>query len=674
MRIASDRPIVPANVPSYAPPPPLEPEPPAGGRGRGGRGGRGGGGGGRGRGSAAPALPQQGMPSCESGYTYPEPNNHRFVWGTCYAAHVATFDDVSGLVRSVSPWMHTLDSDPVGLKYRCQWSPPLAIDWFDNSVYFGCQVIFRTRDRGQTWDVISPDLSTGDPSRIQFSGGVTGDNLGQFYGAVISAIAPSRTEKGAVWVGTNDGKVWISRDEGKTWNDLTRNVNMPPWGIVRRIDASHFDPGTAYMAVDYHLVDNRDPFLFRTSDFGKTWTRIDAGLPKGHPLDYTLAVAENPHRRGMLFAGTGHAFFYSRDDGKTWTQFKENLPAAPVTWIEVPKNAAEVAVATYGRGLWILRNAWQLEQADTLDASAELQLYEPLPATRVANGGNAQFVFALTSAPSAPITMEVLDAGGTAISKTELQARTGMNLATWNLLHPAPAQPVLRSLPPDNPHIWEEGRWQGRERPVTHWGLGAQRWQPRAAPGRYTVRFTYNGRQYTQPFDVQRDVALPSSDDDLRASTDLQLEIVGAINDVVDKINRIEIMRMQVEDLRKQHAANQKLDAALAAIYKRMYDTELHYLSRTEMHSDDKWYVEKYRLYMNLVWLLAEVGGSGGDVAGGVGYRPTNASLGVFADLDQERAAAQPDFDKLMQEVAAFNKAHGRVLPPISDRLAAATQ
>ena len=111
------------------------------------------------------------MPSCESGYTYPEPNNHRFVWGTCYAAHVATYDEISGTRRSVSPWQHTLDSDPVGLKYRCQWSPPLAIDWFDNSVYFGCQVVFRTRDRGQSWEQISGDLSTGNPELIRFSGG-----------------------------------------------------------------------------------------------------------------------------------------------------------------------------------------------------------------------------------------------------------------------------------------------------------------------------------------------------------------------------------------------------------------------------------------------------------------------------------------------------------------------
>lgn len=609
------------------------------------------------------------MPSCESGYTYPEPNNSRFVWGTCYAAHVATFDEASGLRRSVSPWLHTLDSDPVGLKYRCQWSPPLAIDWFDNSVYFGCQMILRTKDRGQTWEELSPDLSTGDPSRIRFSGGVVGDNLGQFYGAVISAIAPSRTQQGVVWVGTNDGKVWISRDAGKGWTDLTRNVNMPPWGLVRRIDSSHFDAGTAYMAVDYHLMDNRDPFLFKTSDFGQTWTRIDGGLPKGHPLDYTLAIAENPHRRGMIFAGTGHGFFYSRNDGQTWTQFKDKLPAAPVNWIEVPKNAAEVAVATYGRGLWILRDLWQLEQADTVDQQAPLQLYKPRPATLMMNGGNASFVFALPSAPTSPITVEVLGADGAVISTSEVQGQVGLNQASWNLLHAMPEQPVLRSIPADNPHIWEAGRWEGRERPVTHWGLGAARWQPTAAPGKYNVRMTYNGKQYSQPFEIWRDVTLPSSDADLTASSQMQRDIVNALNDVVDKINRIEIMRMQVEDLRKQHAASRPLDQALAGIYKRMYDTELHYLSRTEMHSDDKWYVEKYKLYMNLVWLLAEIGGSGGDVMGGVGYRPTNAAVAVFKDLQKQMEVAAVDFNRLTQEVEAFNRSHSGKLAPIADKM-----
>lgn len=659
MRFASNRPFVPANVPSYAPPPP--PAAPAG------RGGRGGGRGGRG--GAPVEATQESMPSCESGYTTPEPNNHRFVWGTCYAAHVATFDELSGLRRSVSPWQHTLDSDPVGLKYRCHWSPPLAIDWYDNSVYFGCQVIFRTRDRGQTWDVISPDLSTKDPSRIRFSGGVVGDNLGQFYGALVSAITPSRTQKGVIWAGTNDGKVWITRDEGKNWTDLTANVKMPAWGLVRRIDASHFDPGTAYMAVDYHLVDQRDPYFFKTTDFGQTWTRIDATLPKGHPLDYALSIAENPHRKGMLFAGTGHAFFYSKDDGKSWTQFRDKLPAAPVNWIEVPKNASELVIATYGRGLWILRDLWQLEIDAPPAQAPELTLHPTLPATRDADGGTAVFRFSVATAPTTPITMEVLAADGAVIHTSQVQARAGLNQASWNLLHKSPNAVVMRSIPPDNPYIWDAGRWPGRERPVSHWGLGAVNWQPPAAPGKYTVRFTYNGKQYTQPFEVWRDVTLPATDAELAASTKLQTDIVAAMNDVADKINRIEIMRMQVEDLRKANAGNAALDTALAGIYKRMYDTELNYLSRTEMHSDDKWYVEKYKIYFNLVWLLSEVGGAGGDVMGGNGYGPTKASVAVFADRKSEMAEAKIDFDRLMRDVDAFNKANAGKLAAITDTI-----
>jgi len=180
---------------------------------------------------------------------------------------------------------------------------------------------------------------------------------------------------------------------------------------------------------------------------------------------------------------------------------------------------------------------------------------------------------------------------------------------------------------------------------------------------------TYNGRQYTQPLEVWRDVTLPSTDADLVSGTRLQRNIVTTLNEVVDKINRIEIMRMQVEDLREEHADDRELNDALAGIHDVMYNTELHFLSRTEMHSDDKWYVEKYKLYMNLVWLLAEVGGSGGDVMGGVGYRPTNAALGVFEDRLRDLAAARDEFERLLQEVEAFNRTHAGQLPPISGRM-----
>jgi len=649
MRWRSDLRYVPANVPSYQPA--AEPAPEEEPRGFGGR-------------ERRPEYAEQDMPSCESGFTYPEPNNHRFVWGTCYAAHVATYDDLMGIERSVSPWQHTLDHDPVDLKYRCQWSPPLAIDWFDNSVYFGCQVLFRTRNRGQTWEVVSPDLSTGDPDLIRFSGGVVGDNLGQFYGATISAITPSRTERGVVWVGTNDGKVWISRNEGRDWVDLTDNVGMPPLGIVRRIDASHHAPGRAYMAVDYHLVDNRDPYLFKTEDYGETWTRISDELPHGHPLDYTMAIAENPARDGMIFAGTGHGFFYSVDDGATWTQFQDALPHASVNWIEVPRNAPEVVVATYGRGVWVLRDLWRMEQADVAPTRGGVQLFKPRQATRTPARAEMEVVFGVPSATTATLT--VLDADGKTVMSEEVRAGAGLNSYTMDLLYPEPDQPVLRSIPPDNPEIWASGRWEGRERPVIHWGLGAARWQPRAAPGSYTLRLAAAGQQLEQPFEVVRDPSMTTTDLDLKLGTEMQREVIASINEVVGYINRIEVMRAQVEDLRAEHGSDGGLDAALAGLYREMYETELHFLSRTTMHSDDKWYVEKYRLYLDLVWLLAELGGGGGDVAGGVAYRPTDASREVYRGFLQELEVARSAFADLIETVDAFNRDHEGRLPTIS--------
>ena len=251
------------------------------------------------------------------------------------------------------------------MKYRCHWTPPLAIDPFDHkSVYYGCQVVFKTSDEGQTWKVISPDLSTQDPTRIVSSGGVVQDNLGQFYGEVVFAIAPSPIQQGLIWAGTNDGKLWYTKTGGGQWTDVTKNITgLPAWGTVRMIEPSHFDPATAYVAIDFHLMDNREPFIYKTTDFGQTWKKISDTLPSGHPLAYAMSIAENPNRRGMLFAGTGHAFYYSLDDGGHWVQFKAGLPAAPVSWIAVQKDTHDVVISTYGRGLFLLKDITQARAA-----------------------------------------------------------------------------------------------------------------------------------------------------------------------------------------------------------------------------------------------------------------------------------------------------------------------
>ncbi len=649
MRGPSTSPVPVPNVPSYAAAQGLRP--PGAGFGGGGFGGR------------ATGIPwQAGLGGCESGFTIPVPGNPDLVWASCYANEVTRFDNRLGSARSVSPWIHTLDSEPTKTKYRCHWTPPLAFDPFEQeTVYYGCQVIFRTDDRGQTWNVISPDLSTQDPSRIVSSGGIIGDNLGQFYGEVVFAIAPSKLQKGLIWAGTNDGQIWYTRDGGGTWVNVTKNVaGLPAWGTIRKIEPSVFEAGTAYVAVDVHLMENRDPFIYKTTDFGRTWTKISDGLPKKHPLAYVLSVAENPNRQGMLFAGTGHAFYYSMDDGRTWKAFQEGLPAAPVTWIAVQPQSHDVAVSTYGRGLYLLRDITRLEQQDQAAADAPAFLYQPRSGVRQARSGSADFLYALKTESADRAKVEILDASGAVIRALSGSARAGLNRVAWDLRHEGPAQVELRTVPPDNPHIWEEARFKGRDtRPIVHWGIqGPQRQGPLATPGRYSVRLTAGGQTVTRPFEIVQDPKMAASASDLAASTAAQVRIRDDMNRTVAMINRLEVMRKQVEDLLKANAGRKPADQALRDLGQKLMDVELRLLSRTDLHSDDKWYVETYKVYMNLVWLSGVVGSGAGDVQGGADYRPTDASLQVLDMIEKDLAAAEAAYSTLMdKDVPAFNRA-----------------
>ena len=635
MRGPSDTPVAVANVPSYS-------ERPAGLFG--------------GFGGRAPSRWQGGLGGCESGFTIPDLVDPEIVWSSCYASEVTRYDGRLERARSVSPWIHTLDSEPTKLKYRCHWTPPLAVDPFDhNAVYFGCQVVFRTTNGGQSWQEISPDLSTQDPSRIVSSGGVVGDNLGQFYGEVVYAIAPSKIQRGLIWAGTNDGKIWHTRDAGKNWVDVTKNVTgMAPWGTIAQIEPSSFDPATAYVVVDHHIMDGRDPFIYKTTDFGKTWKKVSETLPKGHPLDYALSVAENPNRKGMLFAGTGHGFYYSLDDGAKWTRFKEGLPAAPVTWVTVQKRHHDVVVSTYGRGLFILQDVSPLEQSDQVTADGP-QLFSPRNGFRFARSGRAELTYEMKAAGAAQL--EVLDASGALVRTLKLEGRAGLNRTNWDLRYEGPRQVELRTLPPDNPRIWEEPRFKDQVRPIEHWGIqGPQRLGPLLAPGKYNLRLTVDGKTTTRPLEVVKDPEIPSADADLLASTKAQIRIRDDINAAVDMINRIEVLRKQLEDLAKAPAGDE-IKKALADFDKKAQGVELMLLTRTELHSDDKWYVEAYKVYLNLIWLSGVVGTGAGDVAGGSDYRPTDASLAVLDMIEKDLAAAKLAFANLIdKELPTFNK------------------
>jgi hypothetical protein len=473
-----------------------------------------------------------------------------------------------------------------------------------------------------------------------------------------------------VWAGTNDGKIWYTKDAGKNWVDVTKNVTgMPAWGTITQISPSAFDAATAYVAVDYHLMDNRDPFIYKTTNFGQTWTKISDGLPKGHPLAYALSVAENPNRKGMLFAGTGNAFYYSIDDGAKWTQFKEGLPAAPVTWITVQKAYHDVVISTYGRGLYILGDITRLEQRDQIKSDTSAFLYAPRPGFRQGRAGTAEFLCQLPSAPSEPVRFEILDSAGKVVRTFTSPPRAGLSRATWDLRYDGPRQVALRTTPPDNPRIWDEPRFKGQTtRPIDHWGIQQpQRTGPLATPGKYSVRMTAGGQTLSQLLEILKDPGIESTDADLQASTAMQIRIRDDMNAAVDMINQIEVVRKQLEDQIKAQQSRKDVLQVLQDLDKKAMDVELKLLSRTDLHSDDKWYVEQYKVYMNLIWLSGVVGTGAGDVAGGADYRPTDASVAVLEMIEKDLADAKTAFTTLVdKDVPAANRAlSGKGIPTL---------
>ncbi len=608
------------------------------------------------------------MGGCESGFTLPDLTDPNIVWATCYGNEVTRWDAKTRTARSVSPWLHTLDSPPTDAKYRCHWTPPLAIDPFDhNTVYYGCQVIFKTTNAGQSWSVISPDLSTQDPKYIVSSGGIVGDNLGQFYGEVVFAIAPSHIQKGLIWAGTNDGKIWYTKDGGGHWNDVTKNIgNVPPLGVVTSIQPSFFDPGTAYVSVDLHLMDNRDPFIYRTTDFGATWTQIGTGIPE------RAAFLRSLRRRGSeqkRFAVRWHrqlAFSHHRTMVRTGTRCRNGLPHAQTTWVVVQKQFHDLVVSTYGRGFYILDDITPLEQMAGQPASqADTELFASRAAYRFIHNGRAFVDYSLKSGHqgSGANPDHGLDrrrgarAARTGTSWTE--SRGMGSKVFWAAHNPASHDPSRKSSYPER----SRDSTAADARPITHWGMSPNQEGPIVAPGKYTVKLTVDGQTYTQPLEVLKDPKQGGTDAEIEASVKMQLRIRDDVNKTSDMVNQIEWMRKQLADLEGMLRGEKGKDELLKSVQdedQKMQDVEYKLLSKALTTSDDKYYIAAYKIYFNLLWLNGEVGPGAGDVAGGDNYGPTDTAREILDMIEKDLGTATAEYRNLMdKEVPAFNRSLG---------------
>jgi photosystem II stability/assembly factor-like uncharacterized protein len=621
---------------------------------------------------------------CETGWNIPDPVDNNIVWGGCYAGVTERFDAKSGFSRSVSVWPdRTMGSNAGQVKIRMNWTYPIAISPHDhNTVYVGSQFVHRTTDGGQTWQQISPDLTLNDPSMHGDSGGLTVDNLSVEYAGVVYSLAESPVEKGQIWAGTNDGLVQMTRDGGAHWTNLTSNIpDLPGKMTVDSIEPSKYSAGTCYVAFDGHQVNIFEPYLYKTADYGKTWTRITSGIPSSQ-LSYTHVLREDPVRRGLLYAGTENGLYLSTDDGNHWEPFQLNLPHAPVYWLTIQPTFDDLVIGTYGRGFWILDDISPLQNMPAAAAHEPMQLFPVRHAYRLRAGAKRDLapmgvsigknppsgvpVNYLLKSETKEVKLEVFDDKGTLVRHLKGTGQAGVNRVWWDLQFDPTTHVALRTTPPGNPHIWSEKRFVGKQtRPVFYYGVSSEgNDAPLVAPGTYSVKVTAAGETQSQKILVVKDPNTPATVADAIASSTLSYKIYVDTDRSVHLINQIEWSRKQLEDTRRLLVAKQaekNLLDATDALNNKYLDRENQLLHPTIAEGDEKSFRGPLGLYLKFIWLGAEVGTGGGDVAGNSDFAPTEPEKQVFALLDGQLQAVEMAVKQIdQQELPAYNSVLGK--------------
>jgi photosystem II stability/assembly factor-like uncharacterized protein len=593
---------------------------------------------------------------CESGYIAVHPDTTSISYAGCYGGYLDRQDSRTGQERNVMVW----PDNPMGyggaqLRHRFQWTFPIVLSPHDpGTIYAGGERVFQSRNGGQSWTAISPDLSRNDTTKGRPSGGpITKDNTGVETFATVFTIAPSPRDRGVVWAGSDDGLVHVTRDGGGTWQNVTP-PGLPEWSTISLIEASPFEAGTAYVAAQRYRLDDFAPYVFRTGDYGRTWTRITRGIPANH---FIRAVREDPERRGLLYAGGEFGVYVSFDSGANWQSLRLNLPVVPIHDLVV--KGSDLVVATHGRSFWVLDDLTPLRALDATVAAADVYLHQPRDVVRFgggfgggggavgrnpAGGVSVYAYFRARPDSGTTVTLDFLDSAGTLIrsystrrapnvdtlqvTRVPLDSiRAGMNRFVWNLRYPDAV-----SFP--NLIMWAGG--------VTG---------PLAPPGRYQVRLAVNGQSQTRTFRYVPDPRVTTSAADYAAQFAFLLRVRDRLSDANRAVVQIRGLKDQIEQVRSRLA-----DLATAAGLRAQADSlrqrltaveEEIYQVRNRSSQDPLNYPIKLN---NRIAALA-------GVAASADARPTDQTMEVFEMLS---AALQVQLDRLQRivttDVPAFNQ------------------
>ncbi|HEV8134659.1 MAG TPA: hypothetical protein VGP85_08285 [Pyrinomonadaceae bacterium] len=534
-------------------------------------------------------------PGCETGPIMPHPLNPEIVYGSCKGQY-GVMNLKTGQEKSYWIGGQSLYGNPASdLIYRMQRVSPMAVSPHDPDVlYYGSQYVHRTRDRGVTWEKISPDL-TAHPDCCQGASGepITRDVTGEEFYSSLYAIAESPLERGVIWTGANDGPFYVTRDNGKTWANVTPK-DLPPGGRVQYIDPSPHRKGSAYFAVYRWLLGDFQPYLYRTDDYGKTWVRLTTGK-NGIPVDWpTRVVREDPDREGLLYAGTEFGMFISFDNGGHWQSFQLNLPNVPVSDIKV--HHKDLVVSTQGRAFWIIDDITSLHQLTPQTKSTEARLFKPRDGyrTRVAPLNLGPIIeYYLPTPPTEAVVVEILDSKGQVVNSYNSDTpptRSGRGGDQSPPEDPDAAPAGRRSTPP--PRVTKNA---GLNRFV--WDVRHQA-GPTMPPGEYRVRLKTGGMTLTESFAVLID---PRVAEDGVTLTDLQeqfehnmrmRELVSAVNQLVTRVrdaqNKLKGSASDADKLNSLNAIANKLLTEPVRYGKPGLQAHITYLSGMTANVDQK--------------------------------------------------------------------------------------
>ncbi len=471
----------------------------------------------------------------EPGYIAPDPKDlDVFFSGTNNGRYIDKFNRRLGTSREVNPYPWFYSGEPaLDMVERWQWTFPIIFSPIDpNVLYASSNRLWRTTDGGTNWDVLSPDLTRADPMTLGRSGGpITGDMNGPEVYATIFAVGPGKVDIDVIWTGSDDGLVHVTRDGGENWVNVTP-ADMPDYGRVSLIDASAFDAGRAYVSARRALLDDFRPHIWKTDDFGETWTRIVDGIRDDA---YVNSIREDPNRAGLLYAGTNHGVYISYDDGGSWQELNPDLPDIPITDV-IPEHD-ELAMASHGRGFWILDNVAPLRQIQPGMTERDLVLFDPAAAYRSANG--VVLSWWLGDEPE-DATLEIMNGSGEVV-RTFAPAVDGEERDRWA----GPALPMEAGL--------NRLRWDLRtDPPATFPGMilwGVRTMAPTVPPGTYTARLTADGRSETTEVEVRRHPWITDvTDEDLVAQYEFGVQIRDKVHEANSAVIAIRNVKTQLDE------------------------------------------------------------------------------------------------------------------------------